>query len=165
MLPLAAFTKPTIILNTTTPNSGEPLQINCSSTKFDKTASFLYEIQVNSTTVASENSSFVHTIESVNSTESGNYTCKVSSMAVSADIVEVSNEEILSGKSTFLILNFSFMSNMDFFFLFRIVKFLLDLKRANPFQSGVVFHIETIYLKCTANQMAGFYKQCNTKQF
>ena len=79
LLPLAAFTKPTIILNTTTPNSGEPLQINCSSTKFDKTASFLYEIQVNSTTVASENSSFVHIIESVNSTESGNYTCKVSS--------------------------------------------------------------------------------------
>ena len=105
------------MLNATTLKSGKPLQISCSATKFDKAASFLYEIQVNGTTVTSENSSFVHTIESVNSAEAGNYTCKVSSIAVSADVVEVSNEKILSGKSTFLIVDFSFMSNMEVFFI------------------------------------------------
>ena len=46
------------------------------------------------------------------------------------------------------------------FVLFRVVKFLhdgnLDLEWTNPFQPGVVFHIETIYSNCTANQMAGF---------
>ena len=104
------------MLNTTTPSSGEPLQINCSSTKFDNTASFSYEIQVNDLTVASGNNSFVHTIESVNSTESGNYTCKVSLIAVSTHVVGVSDKKFLSGKSTFLILNFSFMSNMEVFF-------------------------------------------------
>ena len=104
------------MLNPTTPNSGEPLQISCSSTKFDSTASFLYEIQVNGTTVASENSSFVHTIESVKSTDAGNYTCNVSSIVLPAHIVEVSHEEILSGKSTFLIVDFLFMSNMEVFF-------------------------------------------------
>ena len=121
---------------------------------------------MNGTTVAWEINSFVHTIESVKSTEAGNYTCKVSSIAMPADIVEASHEVILSGKSTLLILDFSFMSNMEVFVVFRIVKFLhdghLDLERANPFQSGVVFHIETIYLNCTANQVAGFYKKFNT---
>ena len=50
--------------------------------------------------------------------------------------------------------------------MFLIVKFLrdgsLDLERANPFQSGVVFHIETIFSNCTANETAGSYKKCNT---
>ena len=105
MLFLGAFTKPIITLNTTA-KSGEPLQINCSAEKLDKTASFLYEIQVNGTTVASGNNSFVHTIESVNSTEAGNYTCKVSSITMPDDIVGVSNEVILSGKSTFLMNDF-----------------------------------------------------------
>ena len=59
------------------------------------------------------------------------------------------------------------MSNMEVvFFLFRSVKYLydrnLDLERANPFQSGDAFHIETIYSNCTTNQMAGFYKKRNT---
>ena len=106
------------MLNNTTLNSGEPLQIKCSARKLDETASFLYEIQVNGTTVARarENNSFVHTIESVNSTEAGNYTCQVSLIPVSADIVGVSNEELLSGKSNFLIVGFSFMSNMEVFY-------------------------------------------------
>ena len=98
---LGAFTKPIITLNTTTLKSGEPLQINCSAIKLDKTASFLHEIKVNGTTVASENNFFVHTIQSVKSTEAGNYTCQVSLNAVPANIVGVSNEEILSGKNTF----------------------------------------------------------------
>ena len=101
MLFLAAFTKPTITLNTTAPKSGEPLQINCSAVKLDNTASLLYEIQVNGTTVARENNFFVHTIDSVKSTEAGSYTCQVSLRDVPADIVEVSNKAILSGKSTF----------------------------------------------------------------
>ena len=81
--------------------SGETLQISCSAVKLDKTASLLYEIQMDGVTVASKNNSFVHTIESLKSTEAGNYTCQVSVIAVSADIVIVSNEKILSGKSTF----------------------------------------------------------------
>ena len=46
-------------------------------------------------TFASENNSFVHTIESVKSTEAGSYTCQFSLAAVSADIVRVTNQEIL----------------------------------------------------------------------
>ena len=30
------------------------------------------------------------------------------------------------------------------------------------FQPSVTFHIETSYLVCTANQMTGFYMECNT---
>ena len=112
------------MLNTSTLNSGEPLQINCSSTKFDKAASFLYEIQVNGATVASESNSFVYTMQSVKSAEAGNYTCQVSLIGVPADIVRVSNEEILSSKSTFLMVHFSFMSNMeDFFYCFLLSSF------------------------------------------
>ena len=113
---LAAFTRPIITLNATTLKSAEPLQINCSAVTFDSTSSFLYEIQVNGTTVAREFNSFVHTIDSVKSTDAGIYTCKVSSIVVPANIVGVSSEEILSGKSTFLIVDFSFMSNMEVFF-------------------------------------------------
>ena len=168
LLFLDAFTSPIIILNNNTLKSGEPLQINCSAVKLDKTSSFLYEIQVNGTTVAKENNSFVHTIESVKSTDAGNYTCKISSIALPAHIVGVSNEVTLSGKSTFSLVDFLYMSDMEVFFfvIFRIVKFLrdgnFDLERANLFQSGFVFYIETIYLNCIANQMAGFYKKRNT---
>ena len=53
-----------------------------------------------------------------------------------------------------------------FFSVFRIVKFLhdgnLDRERATPFHSCVVFRIEIIYLNCTANQIAGFYKKYST---
>ena len=101
LLFLGAFVKPIITLNTTTLKSGEPLRINCSAIKVDKTASFLHEIKVNGTTIASENDSFIHTIQSVKSTEAGNYTCQVSLNAVPANIVGVSKEEILSGKNTF----------------------------------------------------------------
>ena len=99
---LAAFTKLSIMLNTAALKSGEPLRINCSAVKLDKNASFLYEIQVNGKTVASENNSFVHTIQSVKSTEAGNYTCQVSLIDVPGNIVGKSNGEVLSGKSTFL---------------------------------------------------------------
>ena len=116
LLFLGAFVKPIITLNTTTLKSGEPLQINCSAEKLDKTASFLYEIQVNGTTVANGSNSFVHRIQSVESTEAGNYTCQVSLIGVPGNIVGVSNGEVLSGESTLLILDFSFMSNMDIFF-------------------------------------------------
>ena len=143
MLFLGAFTKPIITLNSTALKSGEPLQINCSAVKLDKTASFSYEIRVNGTTVAKENNSFAQTTESVKSTEAGTYTCQVSSVAMPTDIVEVLNKEILSGKSNFSIVHFSFMSNMEFFFVFRVVKFPhdgnLDLERANPFQSLLYF--------------------------
>ena len=101
LLFLGAFTKPIITLNPAALKSGEPLQINCSTVKLDQTASFLFEIQVNGTTVANDTKSFVHTIHSVKSTEAGNYTCQVSLNPVSANIVGVSNEEMLSGKNTF----------------------------------------------------------------
>ena len=103
LLILGAFTKPIITLNTTTLKSGESLQINCSAEKLDETASFLYEIQVNGTTVANDTKSFVHTIQSVKSTEAGNYSCQVSLISVRGNI-DVSNEEVLSGKSTFFFL-------------------------------------------------------------
>ena len=32
----------------------------------------------------------------------------------------------------------------------------------NPFQPSVVFHVETSHLFCSANQMTGFYMECNT---
>ena len=32
----------------------------------------------------------------------------------------------------------------------------------NPFQSSIVFHIKTSHLIGTANQMTGFFMQCNT---
>ena len=32
----------------------------------------------------------------------------------------------------------------------------------NQFQPSVGFHIETSHLKCTSNQMTGFYMKCNT---
>ena len=32
----------------------------------------------------------------------------------------------------------------------------------NPFQPSVAFHIETSQLICTANQMNGFFMECNT---
>ena len=99
------------MLNTTALKSGEPLQIGCSAAKLDNTTSLLYKIKVNGTTVASKNNSFVHTIESVKSTETRNYTCQVTLIPESANIVGVSNKEFLSGKSTFLIVDFSFMSN------------------------------------------------------
>ena len=95
MLFLVAFTKPTIILNNTVLSSGEPLQISCSAVKLDNIASFLCLLQMDGVTFASENNSFVHTIESVKSTEAGSYTCQFSLAAVSADIVRVTNQEIL----------------------------------------------------------------------
>ena len=67
-------------------------------------------------TVASENNSFVQTTGSLKSAGAGSYTCHVSLTAVSVDIVRVLNQEILSGKSTFLIVDFLFMSNMEVFF-------------------------------------------------
>ena len=109
LLFLGAFTKPIITLNNNTLKSGERLRINCSAVKLDDTSSFLYEIQVNGTTVARENNSFVHTQESVQSTDAGIYTCKVSSIALPAHIVGVSNERILSGKKAFLEVDFLFM--------------------------------------------------------
>ena len=33
----------------------------------------------------------------------------------------------------------------------------------NPYQPSVAFHIETSYLICIANQMAGFNMKCNTE--
>ena len=61
---------------------------------------------------------------------------------------------------------FIYVKYVCFFSVFRIVKFLHDGKlgceRATPFQSCVVFRIEIIYLNCTANQIAGFYKKYNT---
>ena len=119
LLFLGAFIKPIITLNTTTLKSGESLQINCSAKKLDETASFLYEIQVNGTTVANDTKSFVHTIQSVKSTEAGNYSCQVSLIGVHGNI-DVSNEEVLTGKSTLLILDFPLMSNMEVFFFFCI---------------------------------------------
>ena len=137
---LGDFTKPIITLNATRLKSDESLQINCSATKLEETASFLYEIQVNGATVANENNSFVFTIQSVQSTGAENYTCQVSLIAGPANIVGVSIEEFLSGKSTFHLCQIW----KCFFFLFCIIRFLhdgtLDLERANPFQSGVVFH-------------------------
>ena len=124
MLFLVAFNKPTISLNTTVINSGKPLQINCSADELDDTASFLYEIQLDGVTVASENKSFVRTIQSVKSTEAGNYTCNVS-LTAAPHIVRVSNGTILSGKNTFLIVDFSLLSSMEFFFVSSIDKFLI----------------------------------------
>ena len=117
MLFLAAFTKPIITLSNNTLKSGERLRINCSAVKLDNTSSFSYKILKNGTTVARKNNSFVHTIEPVKSTDAGIYTCNVLSIARPAHILEVSNEEMLSGKSTFLIANFLFMSNMEVFFI------------------------------------------------
>ena len=31
-----------------------------------------------------------------------------------------------------------------------------------PFQRIVVFHMETVYFICIANQMTGFYMKCHT---
>ena len=36
------------------------------------------------------------------------------------------------------------------------------MKWVNPFQPSVAFHIETSHLICNANQMTGFYIECNT---
>ena len=38
----------------------------------------------------------------------------------------------------------------------------IGTKWVNPFQYIVTFHIETSHLMCTAYQMTGFYKKCNT---
>ena len=95
---LAAAIFPTIKLNTTTLKSGEPLQISCSFGNL--LFLVLHEIQVNGTTVASSKNSFVHTIQSVRSTDAGSYTCKASLM-VFPYTASVSTIEILSGKSTF----------------------------------------------------------------
>ena len=97
LLFLDAFSIPIITLNDSVLNSGEPLQINCSAVVLDNTASFLYRIRVNRTTIVNETKSFVHTIPSVKSTEAGNYTCEVS-LADAPDIVKVSRGKILSGK-------------------------------------------------------------------
>ena len=121
---LVAFNKPTITLNTTVINSGKPLQINCSADELDDTASFLYKVQLDGVTVASENKSFVRTIQSVKSTEAGNYTCNVS-LTAAPHIVRVSNGIILSGKNNFLIVDFSLLSSMEFFFVSSIDKFLI----------------------------------------
>ena len=36
------------------------------------------------------------------------------------------------------------------------------IKFTDSFQSSMTFYIETSHLICSANQAAGFYKQCNT---
>ena len=41
---------------------------------------------------------------------------------------------------------------------------ILIYRYYNPFQSSVVFHIETTYLIYRANQMTGSYMKCNTGQ-
>ena len=66
---------------------------------------------MNGVLIAKENKSFVYTIESVNSTEAGNYTCHVL-LTAAPDVVTVSDGTILSGKKAFLIVHFSFQSNM-----------------------------------------------------
>ena len=91
LLFLAAVTLPTSKLNTTALKSGEPLQISCFHEKYQ--TSYM-EIQVNGTTVASSNNSFVHIIQSVRSTDAGSYTCL-------GPHGLVSRKEILSGKGTF----------------------------------------------------------------
>ena len=66
-------------------------------------SSYLHEIQLNGTAVASSNNSFVHTIQSVRSTDAGTYTCLVVIFELNGVrlITAVSSKVILSGKSTF----------------------------------------------------------------
>ena len=109
------------MLNNTSLNSGEPLQISCSAAKLDNTSSLSYEIQVNGTTVARKNNSFVHIIKSVKSTEAGNYTCQVSLIDLPADNVGVSNKEMLSGKISFLIGAFHLCQIWKLFFFYFVV--------------------------------------------
>ena len=71
--------------------------------ELDSNASFVYRILVDDEAIASENKTFVHVLESVKSTEAGNYTCEVS-LAAAPDIKRGSDGEMLSGKCTFLIL-------------------------------------------------------------
>ena len=138
---LDAFNKPIIALNDSELNSGEPLQINCSAVELDITASFLYLIRVNDTVVANENKSFVHTIPSVKSTEAGNYICEVSLTAV-PDIKRVSNGKILSGKWTFLIVNFSFLSNMEVFLYFLFSSFCMMETLNGLVHLSLVLHLK-----------------------
>lgn len=72
-------------------------------------------------TVANENNSFVQTTGSLKSAGAGSYTCQVSLTAVSVDIVRVLNQEILSGKSTFLIVDLLILPNMEVFFLYFVL--------------------------------------------
>ena len=68
--------------------------------ELDVTASFLYQIRVDGLPIAKENKSFVYTIESVNSTEAGNYTCQVF-LTAAPDIVRVSDGAIYQVKNLF----------------------------------------------------------------
>ena len=45
---------------------------------------------------------------------------------------------------------------------FRDLKISKNTKVINPFQPIVAFHKETSHLICSANQMTGFYMECNT---
>ena len=103
-----------IALNTSALNSGEPLQISCTAVQSDSIASFVYQILVGGKRVANDTKSFVHTIQSVKSTDAGNYTCQVS-LEAAPDIVRISEGKDISGRSTALIINLSFLPNMHFF--------------------------------------------------
>ena len=101
-LAIAIF--PTIKLNTTTLKSGEPLQISCLyGSQSNQASSYIYEILLNDTTVASSKKSFVHTIQSVRSSDAGTYFCRVVTVAIGNFrlITLESSKVILSGKSTF----------------------------------------------------------------
>ena len=44
----------------------------------------------------------------------------------------------------------------------HFVGLLLKWLRFHLFQPSVAFHIETIHLICSGNQISGFYMKCNT---
>ena len=52
---------------------------------------------------------------------------------------------------------------LDFSVLLRDYNKLQIQGWFNPFQPIVAFHIETIHLIGTANQMTGFYMKCNIR--
>ena len=101
---LDAFSTPVIILDNVV-SSGQALKINCSTTELDDAAFFMYQILNNGSEIANDTKPFVHTIPSIKSAESGNYTCRVS-LTAAPDIVRISDGKNVSGKNTFLIVNF-----------------------------------------------------------